>query len=64
MSLAPVGLPSVLPADVLAELKETAKMLCAPGASQQVCREASERQRERERDRQTERESECVCVRE
>ena len=49
MSLAPVGLPNVLPADVLAELKETAKMLCAPGATQQVCRErASERERERE----------------
>ena len=35
MSLAPIGLPNVLPADVLAELKETAKMLCAPGTSHQ-----------------------------
>jgi len=33
MSLAHGGLPSTLPADVLAELKETAAKLCAPGAS-------------------------------
>lgn len=32
MSLAHGGLPSTLPADVLAELKETAAKLCAPGA--------------------------------
>ncbi|CAE7793740.1 hypothetical protein AK812_SmicGene48699, partial [Symbiodinium microadriaticum] len=31
MSLALGGLPSVLPADKLAELKETAEKLCAPG---------------------------------
>mmetsp|Transcript_24569 Transcript_24569/g.51005 ORF Transcript_24569/g.51005 Transcript_24569/m.51005 type:complete len:385 (+) Transcript_24569:53-1207(+) len=31
MSLAGAGLPSVLPADKLAELKETAAKLCAPG---------------------------------
>ena len=43
MSLAPVGLPNMLPADVLAELKETATKLCAPGTSsaqgkQQPCK--------------------------
>ena len=32
MSMDGAGLPSVLPADVLAELKETAQKLCAPGA--------------------------------
>ncbi len=31
MSLTHGGLPSTLPADVLAELKETAARLCAPG---------------------------------
>merc|ERR1719436_1706030 len=31
MSLAHGGLPSVLPADVMAELKETATKMCAPG---------------------------------